>query len=306
MSSQPSDNSKIITIHPASDNLSVQPDMSLNRVTLPAPAFEHLAKPPGISVRLDMDRVVFLIPDVQELPELDVHSVKDCTMRFHLLPGLLISPQKHQIVCPLLFDQRALPAKVQLLTASTENENPFYGLSMFAKVATLQEYMDLVPSEIVVRLPYGLVKELFPAEAASIVITDDMLPHSVGEDQRSDQVTALKQKLPIPVTFTLPTGHRLPELYRGKIVRISLNLCSRSGGLALNDRSTQLVNSLSRPVRVHVDTPEFFAPPADDYYQLRSLGTNQPITSQLPEFYEDYTEMLDPTAAMLARRGIKF
>ncbi len=298
MSSQPFNDSKIITIHP---DLPVQPDAPPNRVTVP----QRLAKPPSISVRLNMDRIVFLITDVQELPELDVHPVEKCTMRFHLLPGLLISPQEHRIVCPLLFDQRALPAKVQLLLTSMENENPVYGLSMFAKAIELPEYMDLVPPEISVRLPYGLIQELFPAEAASIVITDDMIPHLTGKDPQSGSAATLKQQLPIPVNFTLPTGHPLPELHRGKIVRISLSLYSRSGGLALNDRSTQLINSLSRPIRVHADASELFDPPADDYYQLRSIGTSQPVTSRLPEFYEDYTEMLDPAAALLSRRGIR-
>ena len=310
-----SSNSKITTIHPAPaqeaygahDAHGAQAESLQQPVAsgqIPAPVPERLAKPPSISVRLDMSRIVFLITDLQDLPELDVCPVEQCTMRFHLLPGLLLSSAQRQIVCPLLLDGRILTAKAQLLLASMERENPFYGLSMFAKIVALPEYMDLVPPEISARLPYELVQELFPDVAASITITDDMIPRPAGRELTPERIASFKPKVPIDVQFNLPMGHRLPELCRGKIVRISLSLYARAGGLALNDRSDQLINSLSRPTRIHVASAEF-EPPADSYYQLRSISSSRPVTSALPEFYEDYTDLLDPNAAYLARHGVR-
>lgn len=260
---------------------------------------------PSITVRLGIERIVFLITEIQELPELDAYPAKECTMRFSLLPGILLTSSRRQIVYPLLLDHdRILPGKVQVLQAAMEHENPSYGLSMFAKVLALPEYMELVPSEISAHLPYELARIFFPNEAARIVITDDMLPLSARGKLGPRRVAALKQKLPIKVNFAFPSGYPLPQLYRGKIVRISLSLFARAGGLSLNDRSPMLINSLSRPTRIYA-APAGFETPADDYYQLRSIGSGRPVTSELPDFYEDYTEMLDPTAAYLARRGIK-
>lgn len=301
-----STNSKIVPMHPeANHDAQTQPPRTatLKQTTIPAPVPERLAKPPSISVHLNMKHIVFLITDLQELPELDTSPVEKCTMRFRLLPGLLLGPQQRQIVCPLLLDGLSLPAKVQLLLASMENENPFYGLSMFAKVIALPEYMKLVPPEISARLPYELVQELFPDAAAGITITDNMIPRPEGTELTPTQAATLRQQVPIEVNFVLPVGHPLPELYRGKTVRISLSLHTRTGGLALNDRSVQLINSRSHPIRIQ-PAATGSEPSADVYYQLRGTGSTLPITSSLPDFYEDYTEMLDPNAAYLARQGI--
>lgn len=281
-------------------------------------------KPPSITVRLGTERIVFLVTDIQEPPELDVYAPQKCQMRFHLLPGLLLTPpapavslasqevkteaaqfpaphEPNQIVCPLLLDHMTLAGKAQILQAAMENENPFYGLSMFAKILAIPEYMELVPPKISARLPYGLVKELFPDEARAIVASDE--EHSMEGGPTPGQAASLHANTLIEVNFALPTGHPLPELYRGKIVRISLSLYARAGGLALNNRSPLLVNSRSRPTRIHISSTSAEMP-ADGYYQLRGIGSTLPVTSSLPDFYEDYTDVIDPGAAYLARRGI--
>lgn len=270
----------------------------------PSPDQRRLVEPPHIQIGLDMNRVVFLITDLDALPELDVHPVDQCQLRFHMLPGLLLTSPNRQIVYPLLLEGKVIPVMVQLLQAAMENENPFFGLSMFVRITQALEYMKLVPPQISARIPYSLVEELFPREAADIIITDDMLPRLTEAELMPERAATLRAQIPIRVDFSLPTGYPLPEIYSGKIVRLSLSLRSRTGSLALNDKTVLPVNSLSRPALIHVGSAGFTTLP-DDYYHLHSTGWERPVSSKLPDFYEDYTDITDPMAGLLARHGIK-
>lgn len=273
---------KIIAIHPeCKSNAPRSPALKLD--------------PPSLTIRLGIDRVVFLVTELLELPELDVYPVADCAMRFRMLPGLLLSSPARHVICPLTPDRGAIPIKIQLLSAAMENENPYFGLSLFAKITEALEYTQFIPETPSTLLPHGLVRELFPREMDSLDLTGIVQKHKVPPDRLD--------KIPIRVNFQLPSGYDLPEIHRGKIVRISLSLYARAGGLAPNG-TPLLVNSRSRPTLIHVGSSGF-NPPAADYYQLRGVSQDLPATSKLPDVYEDYSEILDPTAAMLARRGIK-
>lgn len=308
-----SETARIITIHPKratpegesvrratpegeSDNHSTPEGEPTDRATPMAPTPILKFNPLNITVRLGIDRVVFLITDLPEPPELDVYPVTKCEMRFHMLPGLLLNSPERHIVCPFMFGRGALPVKVQLLSAAMENENPYFGLSLFAKVVEAPNYTQFIPEAPCALLPLYLVKELFPQEASELDFAAVVQEYKIPPDRL--------ERMPVRVNFEFPTGYDLPEIYRRKIIRISLSLYARAGGLAPNG-APLLVNSRSRPTLIHVASSGF-DPSAADYYQLRGIDQEFPATSALPDTYEDYSEVLDPTADMLARRGFKF
>lgn len=243
---------------------------------------------PSIAPRLGIDRVVFLITEILRPPELDSCPVEQCTMCFRVMPGLLLDAHDQRIVCPMMIGKRsALSADAQLFQVAQEAENPHCGLSMFAKLTRISDYQTMVPEQLHAHLPASLVEKLFPSEFAVL----------------SGGGYTFTEQTPIQVRFQLPTGYPLPVVCPGKIVRISLNLYSHTGALAPNGQPL-LVNSRSRPTRIHLP-PAGFKPCADDYYQLRGCNTDLPVTSQLPAKYEDWTDALDPNAALLARMGCR-
>lgn len=246
----------------------------------------------SLTVHLDIDRVVFLITSLQNMPELDTLPASDCTARFHMLPGLLLLSPERRIVYPLLLAQSALSVQAKILSAANEREN-LYGLSMFAKLSATPDYTARIPEQLIAHLPYHLVQDLFPQEIAHSEIADYVAELNTPAE--------LVDMTPIRVIFELPVGYRLPEICPGKIVKVSLDLHTHTGGLAPNGVPL-FINSRSRPTRIH-NAPLSFNPPADDYYQLRGVDADLPVTSSLPQVYEDYTDMLNPNAALLARMG---
>ena len=269
------------------------------------------ATPPTVPIRLSIDSVVFLITDLQELPPLDTEPVEQCKMRFRVMPGLLLQPPQHPattpaaegptpnaspappseppqppdpvqpIVYPILLERRALSAEVQLLSVAVERENPISGLSAFARVLNIPDYITHVPERIPVCLPYDLAAALRPAETTGLDLPDDAL---------------------VRLDLQLPTGYALPELYRGKVVRLSVNFFTGSGGLALNGKPLY-INSRSRPTYIRLASSGR-RPLPDDFYRLRGLSGSLPATSDLPKSYADHTELVDPNAAIIARVGL--
>lgn len=235
---------------------------------------------PELPVHLRFDSLVFLITELQDLPPLDTIPVEDCKMRFRVVPGLLLcSPQP--IIYPLLMDRASITTEVELLSAAMENENPFYGMSLYARIRRMSDYTTYVHDSTPVRMPYELTQVFFPEEVKRA---------ELGELHGKDLVR---------VDLRLPTGYELPELGPSKIVRLSVNLFTGSGGLAPNGQPLS-INSRSRPTFIHVGSAGA-GKTASDFYRLSAVSATLPVTSSLPAKYSDYTDVIDPHAAAIAR-----
>lgn len=256
---------------------------------------EKVFPTPSITIHLDMDHVVFLVTDILNLPKLDAQPTEKREIRLRVLPGLLLDSPKRQTICPLLLRQSSIPIQAQILSVAHEQEDPFYGFSMFAKLTTAPDYTNRIPEKIFAHLPCDLAYDLFPEQIASHPDIQNLpTPACTAEEMNR------AAKLPVCVNFELPTGHRLPELRPNKIARVSLNLYTHTGGLIPSGTAPLLINSRSCPTRIH-NAPLGFNPPSDDYYQLYGTSFTLPVTSDLPKVYEDYTDSFYPHAAAIAR-----
>lgn len=239
--------------------------------------------PPSLTVNIGTERIVFLVTELLRSPELDTLPTEKCSMCFRVMPGLLLSLADPRIICPLIVNRRkALHAEAQLLQVARELENPYYGLSMFAKLTQIPDYRAAILDTPHTYLPVALARQLFPQQIAAL-----------------PDAETLSDSAPILIHLRLPTGHHLPEVYAGRIVRLSLNSRSRTGGLAPNGQSL-LVNSRIYFDRIHLPAAGF-TPPADDFYRLQGSASELPVSSVLPERYEDWRDALDPNAALLDR-----
>ncbi len=268
-------------------------------------------KPPSITVDTAISQIAFLVSDLEELPDLNKLPDNNCFIRLRVmpcvvLPALEVRPQSpesqslepqqskisepHVIACQLSSAKRYATSVIfKLAQVSKEAEN-FYGLSALAYLESIPSFQNSAQCEPTAYLPFGLARQMFARECAAFLAE----PAAASADAPGLPDGAL-----IRVHFRFPTGAEWPTFRLRSLTRLSLDLSTRTGGLALNDREL-LINSLSRPVRIHTPAGNgMFV----DYYSLESTSHTAPVTSDLPRQTEDYTDVINPTAAYLARIG---